>query len=177
MREYQVESEGGPSGPPFLFQMALHSVSLKFLAATALYLLSLAACVQLPAATDLPAALRAHISNERFAVVTSIRGLPLGVRDELQKMFGGSLDIADPGTPVNSAAARRLVAAGCARDNHCFVHYEIFGRSPEWRVALFHWTPETTRFEWGAVAPAGLSTIDDVRRAVLSGAMQAASTW
>ena len=32
----------------------------------------------------LSAALRAHLNEERFGIVTSIRGLPLGVRDELQ---------------------------------------------------------------------------------------------
>jgi len=46
----------------------------------------------------LPAALRAHVQNDRFEIVTSIRGLPLGVRDELQTLFGGRLDIAEPGT-------------------------------------------------------------------------------
>src|SRR5688572_26769020 len=52
-------------------------------------------------ATDagaLPGALRAHIQDERYGIVTSIRGLPLGVRDALQTLFGsGGLDIADPG--------------------------------------------------------------------------------
>ena len=52
-------------------------------------------------ATDagaLSGALRAHVQAERFEIVTSIRGLPLGVRDGLQTLFGSrTLDIADPG--------------------------------------------------------------------------------
>jgi hypothetical protein len=73
---------------------------------------------------------------------------------------------------VNSKLAiRRLVAAGCSYD-HCLVYYERGGTPRTWRVALFHWTPEATRFEWGANAPGGLATIDDVRRAILSGAIE-----
>ena len=32
--------------------------------------------------------LRVHVKNERLEIVTSIRGLPLGVRDGLQTLFG-----------------------------------------------------------------------------------------
>src|SRR5262245_8071527 len=48
-------------------------------------------------AVTLSEALRVHVRNERFDIVTSIRGLPLGVRDALQTLFGGLLDIAEPG--------------------------------------------------------------------------------
>ena len=74
-------------------------------------------------AVALPEALRAHVKDERFAIVTSIRGLPLGVRYELQTLFGShALDIAEPGAKfqITSAAGnpalpiRRLVAAGCS---------------------------------------------------------------
>ena len=61
--------------------------------------------------------------DERFEIVTSIRGLPLGVRDGLQTLFGSqALDIAEPGAEfqvtdviVNpKLPIRRLVAAGCS---------------------------------------------------------------
>jgi hypothetical protein len=43
---------------------------------------------------------------------------------------------------------------------------------------VFQWTPETTRFEWGGVAPRALASIDDVRQAVLSGLIsEAADGW
>jgi hypothetical protein len=125
--------------------------------------------------------LRAHVQDERFGIVTSIRGLPLGVRAGLQTLFGSqALDIAEPGAEfqagnviVNSKLPiRRLVAAGCSYDHHCLVYYERGGIAPTWRVALFHWTPDATRFEWGGTAPGGLVTIDDVRSAVLSGAIK-----
>jgi hypothetical protein len=130
-------------------------------------------------ATDggpLSGALRTHVQNEEFAIVTSIRGLPLGVRDGLQTLFGsGTLDIAEPGAQfrANNAAnptlpSRRLIAAGCSTD-HCLVHYERGGTDHTWHVMLFHWTPAATRFEWGGTAPRGLATIADVRTAVLSG--------
>jgi hypothetical protein len=126
----------------------------------------------------LSGALRAHVQDERFGIVTSIRGLPLGVRDALQKLFASrSLDIAEPGdtfraNDVNNLqlSIRRLVAAGCSID-HCLVYYERAVPAPTWQVALFHWTPAATRFEWGGSAPGGLKTIDDVRAAVLSGAI------
>jgi hypothetical protein len=135
----------------------------------------------------MPETLRAHVKGEEFAIVTSIRGLPLGVRNELQALWGSStLDIADPGaqfqlTDVKANPAlptRRLVAAGCAADHHCLVYYERGGRSRTWLVALLHWTPAATRFEWGGTAPGGLKTIDDVRKAVLSGAIKGpTSLW
>ena len=129
-------------------------------------------------AVGLPGELRAHVRDERFGIVTAVRGLPLGVRSGLQTLFGSqSLDIAEPGAEFQVSDAivssqlpiRRLVAAGCSYD-HCLVYYERGGADHTWRVALFHWTPDATRFEWGATAPGGLATIEDVRNAVLSGA-------
>src|SRR5690242_11593499 len=93
--------------------------------------------------------LRAHVKNERFAIVTSIRGVPLGVREGLQTLFGSpALDIAEPGAPFQATDVastpklpiRRLVAAGCSSD-HCLVYYERGGIAHTWQVALFHWTP------------------------------------
>ena len=124
--------------------------------------------------------LRTHVKNERWEIVTSIRGLPLGVREALQALFGSpSLDIAEPGAEfqvtddvgARKLPIRRLVAAGCSPD-HCLVYYERGGIAHTWQVALFHWTPEATRFEWGGTATGGLATIEDVRKAVLSGAIK-----
>ena len=73
---------------------------------------------------------------------------------------------------------RRLVAAGCSRDNHCLVYYERAGRPSAWLVTLFHWTPDVTRLEFAGIAPAGLKTVEDVRKAVLSGAIKGRnSVW
>jgi hypothetical protein len=49
------------------------------------------------------------------------------------------------------------------------VYYELGGGAHTWRVALFHWTPEESKFEWGGTAPGGLKTIDEIRSAILSG--------
>jgi hypothetical protein len=119
-------------------------------------------------------------------MVTSVRGLPLGVREALQTLFGSqSLDIAEPAADFQATdvivdpklPTRRLVAAACSVD-HCLVYYERGGIAHSWRVVLFHWVPEATRFEWGGTAPGGLATIDDVRQAVLSGAIESpATSW
>ena len=131
-------------------------------------------------AGPLSGALRTHVAEERFDIVTSVRGLPLGVRDALQGLFGGAtLDIAEPGGAFQltnvignpQLPIRRLVAAECSID-HCLVCYERGGGTHTWLVALFHWTPAATRFEWGGTAPGGLPTIADVRKAVLSGAIK-----
>ena len=134
---------------------------------------------QATAPVVLSEALRAHVKGERFGIITSIRGLPLGVRDELQRLFGSPTldiaepdgafqvgDIADPKLPI-----RRLVAAGCSPD-HCLVYYERGGVAHTWQAALFHWTPDATRLEVGGVAPRGLASIDEVRSAILSGAIK-----
>ena len=135
---------------------------------------------QAAAPAGLPETLRAHLMADRFGIVTSIRGLPLGVRDELQTLFGtNTLDIAEPGAQfqvtdvvVNpKLPMRRLVAAGCSTD-HCLVYYERGGIAHTWQVALFHWTPAATRFETGGVAPGGLASVEEVRKALLSGAIK-----
>src|SRR5690348_14368855 len=78
-----------------------------------------AAAGQTQPAAALPEALRAHLKSERLEIVTSIRGLPLGVRDELQTLFGTrTLDIAEPGAEFQvtdvirtpSLPSRRLAA-------------------------------------------------------------------
>jgi hypothetical protein len=130
--------------------------------------------------------LRRHVQEERLQIVTSIRGLPLGVRNALQMLFASqALDIADPGadfevsgvTGNTTRPIRRLVSAGCSYE-HCLVYYERGGASRTWRVALFHWTPDATRFEGGGIAPGGLSTVDDVRSAFLSAAIKdPAGVW
>jgi hypothetical protein len=140
-----------------------------------------------PAPAALSGELRAHVQNERFGIVTSVRGLPLGVRAGLQDLFGSkTLDIAEPGAAFQDTEAsvnsklpiRRLIAAGCSYDHHCLVYYERGGIHRSWRVALFHWTPALTRFEWGGTAPGGLATVDDVRSAILSGAIKGpAESW
>ncbi len=135
---------------------------------------------QAVAPVELSLELQAHVKDERFGIVTSIRGLPLGVRIGLQALwYSQELDIAEPGAEFQvtdviadpKLPTRRLVAAGCSTD-HCLVYYERGGIAHTWHVAMFHWTPTETRFEWGGIAPGGLASIDDVRNAILSGAIE-----
>lgn len=149
----------------------------QLLCATAVSLWSVVTAGSQTTDSALPPALRTHVQDGRFGIVTSIRGLPLGVRDALQTLFGSpTLDIADTGADFQASGVvvdsilptRRLVAAGCAT-SYCLVYYQRRGNDPTWHVALFHWTPAETRFEWGGLAPGGLATIDDVRKAILAG--------
>lgn len=138
---------------------------------------------QAVAPMTLPEPLRAHVKAEAFGIVTSIRGLPLGVREGLQTLFGSNtLDIAEPdaefqatdATAIPKLPTRRLLVAGCSED-HCLVYYERGGRERTWHVALFHWTPSATRFEWGGLAPRALTSLDAVRKAALSGQVKGPS--
>jgi hypothetical protein len=162
---------------------------VKILAAIAIgvsALSTVAAGSQAAAPATMSPTVRSHVKDERFQIVTSIRGLPLGVREELQTLFGSNtLDIADPGARFQvtdvivdpKLPMRRLVAAGCSM-NRCLVYYERGGIAHSWHVALFNWTPAETRLEWGGIAPSGLASIDDVRNAVLSGAIKGPSkSW
>ena len=136
--------------------------------------------VQAAPPVALSGALRAHVTVERFGIVTSIRGLPLGVRDGLQTLFGSqALDIAEPGAEFQvtdvivrirscrsagwSRRGARPIIASCTTARRY---------RPQLQVALFHWTPAATRFEWGGTAPGSLKTIDDVRNAILSGVIK-----
>ena len=131
----------------------------------------------------LPEPLRSHVTNEQFGIVTSIRGLPLGVREALQGLFGTpTLDIAEPGAPFRETNAaggdnlptRRLLVAGCSED-HCLVYYERGGTAHTWHAALFHWTPAQTRLEAGGLAARDMKSVADVRAALLSGAFKDAN--
>ena len=142
---------------------------------------AVALATQTAAPVALPGRLREHVKAERFQIVTSITGLPLGVRDRLQTLFGSqTLDIAAPGEEFQATAVvktsklpiRRLIVAGCSADHYCLVYYERGGATRTWLVALFQWTPAATRFEWGGYAPGGLATLDEVRHAVLAGAVK-----
>ena len=89
-----------------------------FAAALACVLSAVVAGVQPEPSAALPSALRAHLRDETFGLVTSIRGLPLGVRDALQTLFGTpTLDIAEPGAKVvgtqelGRAVAQRIAGA------------------------------------------------------------------
>ena len=140
---------------------------------------------QAPPDGALPRALRDHLKNERLELATSIRGLPLGVREGLQTLFGTpTLAIAEPGAEFQATdvivnpklPTRRLVAAGCSID-HCIVYYERGGIAHTWQAVLFRWSPAATRFEWGGMAPNGLGSIEQVRNAVLSGAVKGATKF
>lgn len=142
-------------------------------------ILSIAVSAASQAASPVPLspALLDVIKRGRFAIVTSIGGLPLGVRNELRTLFGSqTLDIAQPGAEFQATDVivkpnlphRRLSVAGCTAE-YCLVYYERGGFVHTWHVAVFHWTPDATRFEWGGAAPGGLATIADVRKAILSG--------
>ena len=131
----------------------------------------------------LPGQLEAHIKRERFQTVSSVRGLPVGVRDGMRTLWGSkALAIAEPDTGSSGPdgrerdlPSRRLVAAGCSKD-HCLVYYELAPAAWAHRVVLFRWTPSATQMEWGGTAPAGLTTIDDVLMAVFSGDVQGPTT-
>ena len=134
----------------------------------------------------LSAALRTRVQDGPFGIITSIRGLPLGVRERLQTMFGGTLDIAEPRAEFQATDVvtkpglprRRMIAAACSNDFYCLLYYERGGIAHTWHVVLFHWSPDETRFEWGGAAPGGLTTLDEVRKAILSGAVKAqAGSW
>ena len=141
---------------------------------------------QAAAPAALSAALQDQVKNGRFGIVTSVRGLPLGVREGLQTLWGSrTLDIAEPGAEYQATDVivkpglpiRRMVAAGCTIE-YCLLYYERGGIAHTWHVVLYHWTPAATRFEWGGAAPGGLKTIDDVRKAVLSGEIKdPARSW
>jgi hypothetical protein len=102
----------------------------------------------------------------------------------MQAMFGQALDIADPGAQFQIPGAtggstlplRRLIAAGCAAEL-CLVYYERGGATHTWHALLFRWTPAATRFEGGGTAPGGLTTIDAVRKAFLSGAIRTSARF
>lgn len=157
--------------------------SLRFvLGCAAVVLLGPVAALAGQASTyRLPAPLQTHVKGERFQVVTSVRGLPLGVRDAMRALWGTPvLDIVDPdgsqpsdGGPNQSS--RRMVAAGCSSD-HCLVSYELGGRNRSWRIVLFHWTPSATRFEWGGTVSRALPKFDDVMNAALSGNIEGPTT-
>ena len=147
------------------------------------------ACSQ-AAPAELSSTAREHMKSDRFDAVTSIRGLPLGVRSGLQTLFASQeydvqRDIAEPGAKFQGTGPagdpklplRRLIAAECSLD-HCLILYERGGSTLTSHVALFHWTPDGTQFESGGLAPKPLTTIEDARKALLAGSLkESAKLW
>jgi hypothetical protein len=180
-RRFQLRHERRQWHRPGVKAAPFRGIGTRFLCAIGVSLWSvMVAGAQVTPPGVLPAELRAHLRDERFGIVTSIRGLPLGVREALQKLFDSrTLDIAEPGAEFQrtdvlvtpNLPIRRLAVAGCSSD-HCLVYYERGGFAHTWHAALFHWTPAATRLEWGGSAPGGLATIDDVRSGMLSGAIK-----
>ena len=140
---------------------------------------AVAAGSQAAPSVALDEALRAHLKSERLEMVRPSGDCRSVSATSCRPCSAAGLDIAEPGAEFQvtdvvgnpKLPIRRLVAAGCSSD-HCLVYYERGGIAHTWQVALFHWTPAATRFEWGGTAPGGLASIDDVRKAVLSGAIK-----
>jgi hypothetical protein len=131
------------------------------------------------------AALREHVRGEQFAPVATVADLPAGVRQALADLFGdASLELADPGQRFQATdvmttprlPARRLVAAGCSPD-HCLVYYERGGFARVHQVALFSRTGTSARFVDGGVAAGGLTDLEQVREALVSGAVTGGSKY
>ena len=144
------------------------------------------ACSQV-ASTAPSAELQHHMKQERFDIVSSIRGLPLGVRSAMLTLFDSreydvQREIAQPDERFQGATTvkdlnlplRRLIAAECSLD-HCLIYYERGGREVTFHVALFHWVPEATEFQAGGLSPKRLATIADARAALFSGALRDSS--
>ena len=68
------------------------------------------------------------------------------------------------------AEFRATGASGC-------VSFNIRFGPHMWHAVLFHWTPEATRVVAGGIAPAGLGTVNELRTAVLSGALRGAGRY
>ena len=160
----------------------MHTRRLRFLDFCTIVLIVCSVSVtagQQPAGPLSPA-LRSELQKNTFQPVTSVRGLPLGVRERMTTMFGGTLDIAEPGAAFQSSDVvvsprlpiRRMISAACSNDFYCLVYYERGGIAQTRYVLLFHWSPDDTKFEWGSTASGAYKTIDDVRKALLAGAIK-----
>ncbi len=127
-----------------------------------------------PQVAKLSTVLRGHLENDSLEPVTSVQTLPLGARQSMQAIFGGQLDIANPGDPseaaphTTNAPRRRMLAAGCS-STRCVMAYERRERPGSSLLVVFQGTPTAMRLEWSAIAPRRLVTLEDVRRAVLDG--------
>ena len=138
-----------------------------------------------PSATVIADALRTHLRGERFSPLTTVAALPAGLRQALSELFNApTLDMADPGAPFQATdvmvaprlPARRLVAAGCSAD-HCLVYYERGGFAHVHQIVLFGKADTAFRFVEGGVAPGGLSDLEQVKDALLSGKITGGSKY
>jgi hypothetical protein len=133
----------------------------------------------------LTAGLRDHLRSERFAPVATGAALPASVRAALSDLFGGkTLDMADPGQPFQATdvmvtprlPARRLIAAGCSPD-HCLVYYERGGFAHVHQIVLLSTTGGAARLVDGGVAAGGLTGLEQVRDALVTGQVTSGSKY
>jgi len=90
----------------------------------------------------LGAADRRAIQCERFAIVKTVHQIPKAVRDELDRVNHGAMDMADPGQEFNSTdvvtrtlPSRRLIFAA-VNSKYCIVHFEHGGIAYTCPVAI-----------------------------------------
>jgi hypothetical protein len=135
--------------------------------------------------TGISDALRAHLRDERFTPLASVAALPANVREALNDLFGGkTLEMADPGQRFQATdvmvtprlPARRLVAAGCSAD-HCLVYYERGGFAHVHQIVLFSTTEASARLVHGGVAAGGLTDLEQIRDALVSGKVMSGSKY
>ena len=128
----------------------------------------------------LSGALRAHLKDAPFGIVTSIRGLPLGVRDGLQTLFGTqTLALAEPkakfqATDVMVESEPADSSAGRGGVLNRLLPRLLRARRHRPHVARRAVSLDACRdpIRVGGNAPGGLATIEDVRNAILSGAIK-----
>ena len=142
--------------------------------------LVLAACAghaqNAPLQAGLPDALRDHLRGEAFAPVATVAALSPGVKEELAKLFGETLRMAEPGAPFQATDVigperlpfRRLIVAGCSAD-HCLVNYEKGGFVHVYHVVVLRTSVARTSFEWGGTTGGGLANVDAVKDAIVTG--------
>jgi hypothetical protein len=138
-----------------------------------------------PASPMLPESLRTHLRDEQYVAVASVAALSKEVRDGLRDLFGApTLGLAEPGAEYQATdvmlkpnlPTRRLIRAGCSAD-HCLVYYERGGIAHTWHVVVFQLRESGARFEWGGSAPWDLRDLDQVRSAILTGAVKGQTTY
>ena len=136
-------------------------------------------------APALSATLRGHVRTEQFAAVATVGELPDAVRGTLKELFGGrSLDLAEPGAPFQKTdvlvlprlPSRRLILAGCSAD-HCLVYYERGGFAHVHQIVLFGTADAAVRFVDGGIAAGGLTDLDQVQNALVSGKVMGGSKY
>jgi hypothetical protein len=131
---------------------------------------------------SIPQTEKEHILDGQFTVVRSIELLPSRLKQAFvviagaQRFMMNDPDWTYPEMIDQVFPWKRLVFAGLS-DNKWFIHYECSTPQHYYALVVFQVDGKEVRFQWGGMAPAPATDLENLRKRVASGQFADNLSW